>query len=259
MDKAHPSFPQPEDVNIKVWRYMDLAKLIHLLETRTLYLSRIDCLEDKHEGSIPVINYFLNKLQLQNLGIASEAQSKLEITMTKTRKAMRLTTYVNCWHMNDQESSYMWRLYGATQGIAIQTTYKKISECDDESLGNLFIGKVNYLDFKNELAKTNGNLLDSFMRKHFSFKDEHEVRILHCNFSFSAKDTNNNIISDLEEMRELNPNGLSINIKPETLIENIYVNAYAPEWYYEVVKATVAKYLPTIPVKWSNYKSPIYF
>lgn len=43
---SHPCFPQQRDANVKVWRYMDLAKLISLIQSRRLYLARLDQLAD---------------------------------------------------------------------------------------------------------------------------------------------------------------------------------------------------------------------
>src|SRR5258706_8693532 len=42
----------PIDPKMPVWRYLDLAKLLSLLETRALYFSRGDLLGDPFEGSI---------------------------------------------------------------------------------------------------------------------------------------------------------------------------------------------------------------
>jgi len=49
----HRCFPQPPDTAVRVWRYMDLAKLVWTLVNRKLWLSRIDLLQDPHEGSTP--------------------------------------------------------------------------------------------------------------------------------------------------------------------------------------------------------------
>jgi hypothetical protein len=49
----HPSFRQPKDPSVLVWRYMDLAKLLSLLSLQKLYLRRLDLLPDKYEGVYP--------------------------------------------------------------------------------------------------------------------------------------------------------------------------------------------------------------
>jgi hypothetical protein len=39
--------------SLRLWRYMDLAKLISLLEKKAIWLARVDTLRDKHEGRFP--------------------------------------------------------------------------------------------------------------------------------------------------------------------------------------------------------------
>ena len=47
---------QPPDGNMKIWRYLDLLKLIDFLETRNLHFERADTLGDPHEGTWPEPN-----------------------------------------------------------------------------------------------------------------------------------------------------------------------------------------------------------
>jgi hypothetical protein len=49
---SHPSFLQPADRRVKVWRYMDLAKFIWLLKEKRLFMARLDRLSDPYEGSL---------------------------------------------------------------------------------------------------------------------------------------------------------------------------------------------------------------
>ncbi|MFN8224152.1 MAG: hypothetical protein U0R50_13000 [Gaiellales bacterium] len=51
-DATHPVFNAPPDDTV-VWRYIDLAKLISLLDHRALYFARADTLGDPHEGALP--------------------------------------------------------------------------------------------------------------------------------------------------------------------------------------------------------------
>ena len=44
---------QPENPDIKVWRYMDFTKLVSLYSRQALYFSRLDHLGDTFEGSLP--------------------------------------------------------------------------------------------------------------------------------------------------------------------------------------------------------------
>ena len=57
-DIEHPVVAtfQPSDRNIKIWRYMDLTKLVAFLETGSLYFARADTFGDPYEGSWTRLN-----------------------------------------------------------------------------------------------------------------------------------------------------------------------------------------------------------
>jgi hypothetical protein len=50
MATTHPSFHQPDDTSISVWRYTDLSKFIWMLQKRAFYFARADLLDDPYEG-----------------------------------------------------------------------------------------------------------------------------------------------------------------------------------------------------------------
>lgn len=39
MYEAHPVFVQPENENIKTWRYMDFTKLVSLMDSRRIFFT----------------------------------------------------------------------------------------------------------------------------------------------------------------------------------------------------------------------------
>ncbi|MBI1821524.1 MAG: hypothetical protein HY036_02340 [Nitrospirae bacterium] len=39
----NPVFPQPNDVKIKIWRYIDFSKIVDLLEKKTLFYLAVRC------------------------------------------------------------------------------------------------------------------------------------------------------------------------------------------------------------------------
>ena len=51
--RYHPCFREPADPNIKIWRYINLAKFIDLLQNKNLFFTRADFLReaDKLEGT----------------------------------------------------------------------------------------------------------------------------------------------------------------------------------------------------------------
>jgi hypothetical protein len=50
--KVHPSCPRPEDGSVKVWRYLDLPRLVWLLGKRGLAFARLDKLNVQFDGSV---------------------------------------------------------------------------------------------------------------------------------------------------------------------------------------------------------------
>jgi hypothetical protein len=46
----HPTFKKPKDLDVKVWRYMNLAKFLWMLQKSALYFSRSDLMGDPFEG-----------------------------------------------------------------------------------------------------------------------------------------------------------------------------------------------------------------
>ena len=75
----HPCFPQPEDDSVRIWRYLDLAKFIWLLEKQQLYLSRLDSLNDPFEGSTPQFLVERWDQQLLEVIIGSQRQSLIQL------------------------------------------------------------------------------------------------------------------------------------------------------------------------------------
>src|SRR5690242_3376851 len=103
---AQKAFQQPADPSTKVWRYMDLPKLISLLADRTLYFSRLDLLRDTHEGSTPKRMVETRDAVMRQVGAGQHINSASD-----SRKEWRTTAFVSCWHLGNHESEAMWRLY----------------------------------------------------------------------------------------------------------------------------------------------------
>ena len=96
-------------------------------------------------------------------------------------KCWTIYTAINCWHLNSHESAAMWVLYlKSNEGIAVQSTYRKLldSLVDEREI---FIGKVNYIDYDNEIF-LDRNALAPLVYKRKSFEHEREVRAIITNW-----------------------------------------------------------------------------
>lgn len=257
MNRTHKSFKQPEDSNISVWRYIDLPKLIHLLEKKALYLTRIDRFEDKNEGSIPRANYLDRKEAFERL----PTKFNVEKILQREGKLFRLhpcMMYANCWSMSKEDSPAMWRIYSYNnQSIAIQTTYEKLSICNNDNQ-TIHIGMMNYIDYNKDHMSLD-NFLNNCMHKNHSFQHENEIRILYWDTTLLEKDSDILKTLDIEKIKKNMPIEHLVPVDLERLIEKIYVNPYADKSYFEIIELIIKKYLPSKEVKWSNFKTETWF
>lgn len=125
-----PLLKKPSD-DAKIWRYIDIAKLISMLDKKQLYFSNTSGVIDPYEGTLAEYNrkyevrrekfdhilQELNDVAFESL-LLSPPPDALEIYKDRL--------LVNCWHLNDVESAAMWDLYSNTKtGIAVQSTFRR--------------------------------------------------------------------------------------------------------------------------------------
>jgi hypothetical protein len=241
MYKKDETFVQPEDEEIKVWRYMDFAKLISLIDSRRLFFARADKLGDPFEGSYPTINIqrrsqlpesVTKSLTEDGVRILIEA---IKVGFDPIRKSCPRFTAINCWHMSNYESAAMWSLYlKSNEGVAIQTTYSKLKKSftGDESI---LLGVVKYIDYESE-SWSSQNVLSPFVHKRKSFEHEKEVRALYVKWPIPIEGKGINFNQDTID------HGVEIKIDLEVLIEKIYVAPNAPIWFSELVRSIISHY-----------------
>ena len=83
------------------------------------------------------------------------------------------------------------------------------------------------------------------MNKRKSFSFENEIRAIKIKYEGIKKQP--------YEM----PKGIEIDWQIEKVVEQIFIDPYADEWFADVVKSVINKYIPELSnkVKWSNMKS----
>lgn len=218
---------------MKVWRYLDLAKLLDLLERQTLYFGRLDLLGDPFEGSRPLPNVEANWQLVRKLH-AEDPAFPLEIPSRIIRN-MRRRLYASCWHQNEVESAAMWQLYGAQgSNVALQTTYRRLRESLPEQVdagwpvqATVFVGMVTYIDYRTTEVEKSG--FAYAMHKRMSFSHEREIRALA-----------NIHVPELDE--STSPEGLHVPWRFSDCVEAIYVSPDAPRWFAGVVERIMKRY-----------------
>ncbi len=238
MYEEHPTFIQPENEDVKVWRYMDFTKLISLIDSRRLFFTRADKFEDPFEGSYPKMNVLAREILPEEVTakMTEEQVENLRQSMQQhgqINKNWPRYTAINCWHVNEYESAAMWDLYlKSNEGVAIQSTYSKLKKCltDKEKV---YLGVVKYLDYDTEYIDS-GNLLSPFVHKRKSFEHEREVRALCIRWPTGEK--------GIDFTSETMDFGVQIKADLEVLIEKIFVAPNAPSWFADLVQSAVNRY-----------------
>ena len=202
------------DKETTIWRYMDFTKFSWLMFKKKLHFHRADEFSDPFEGSTPANivearNSIYNEVEFTDISddvmdqnwpkrltesveYFCENMPSIHSTLNKRLKKF---TFLNCWHLNRNESAAMWEIYGQqNKAIAIKTTYGKLIECleDSETKYDIVTGKVNYETYEESGEKSisedkipddlflhkNLHTLSPFFMKRKSFFHEKELRAI---------------------------------------------------------------------------------
>jgi len=238
-------FMPPENPDVRVWRYMDFTKLVSVLQHRGLYFPTVAELHDPFEGSFAQGNQQLRPLVYRHL------PNKPELSAGELIQKLRSRVAASCWHMNEQESAGMWKLYAkSNEAVCIQSTFRKLREGLGEAVR---VGTVRYVDYETEWIPES-NPLAPFLYKRKSFEFEREVRALTplTDLDVALKRDNG---SDLDL-----GHGYWHELDLVSLIERIYVAPDAPDWFADLVQGVTKRYgYDTLSVvKSSLADSPLY-
>ena len=136
--------------------------------------------------------------------------------------------------MNQHQSAAMWKLYLKTdEGMAIQTTFRRLKESLKTAREKIFAGMVNYIDYEKERFPVASNI-HPFVHKRRSFAHEMELRA----FYWHATDMG----AILGGAKEPTETGFHIQTDLDTLIDAIFVAPTSPAWFRDLTEAVVRKY-----------------
>jgi hypothetical protein len=228
---------KPANENAVIWRYLDFTKLVSLLESCSLYFCRADKLGDPFEGSYSEADLSYRKQTCERFRIPFE---KLNALLSGYYKSIREHTFVNCWHISEHESAAMWKLYlKSDEGIAIKSSFKDFSKCFIVCPEHdVFIGMVNYLDYKFDVIKDKS--IGAFFSKRKSFDHEKEIRAVIQTPQIIPLERlfENGMISETS----ICETGIYIPVSLETLIHKFYVSPTSPDWFKNLIESVVKKY-----------------
>ena len=282
---------QIPDFDSIIWRYMDFAQLISLLDKEALFFCRADKLGDPFEGawSDPTRNVLhvdddkrvkvdddcislcgvngnpVVQFDLSSFGENAQPDVKTLVRawqemMLRTKDDARFTL-INCWHENDNESEAMWRLYASRGfGVAIKSSFGKLVNSFTSRLPNI-IARVKYLSYDTMPMP----LVHSapFLHKRVSFEHEREVRALITEHIESASPTEawqrspvlnkfSYRAKNIDYSADVCDVGLYYGVDVRQLILEVVVNPYAPRWVVDLTRSVVDRYCFQFPVRQSG-------
>ncbi len=120
--KVNPTSRIKLDPTQKIWRYLNVQKLSHLLKSKTLYLSRIDRFKDNLEG---ISSQSCRNIIENECGYDLDKQKQQILLMEERFKDNRKSTFTSCWHINDALDLQMWNEYSRS-GFCIETNYSSL-------------------------------------------------------------------------------------------------------------------------------------
>ncbi len=227
----HPDLRTPPNRTV-LWRYMDFAKFLELVESRSLWFPRVDQLEDPLEGT---------HTDAELAWIRKHVDKKYAHRLIRLVRLSRSEVYVNCWRSGSTESLAMWDLYGKGSGIvAVKSTVGRFKEAIATCESNVFISKSRYFDWND--APGLDNVLVACSRKDLSYQHESEVRAM----IFEVR-------NDRAARRKI---GIRVPIDVEKLMTEVMVGPREQEWVVQLVEKIMKRYKFSHPVVASNRLTP---
>lgn len=124
--------------------------------TGSLYFCRIDRFGGSIEGALPgrVADHVdeLKRIMMMPDLLGRVPDSSLYVGHVSARRQYQQFFYANCWHVNANESTAMWRLYlSAHDGVAIKTSFSRMRQAmRAPGKGRLCGGLVSYVDWESD-------------------------------------------------------------------------------------------------------------
>ena len=277
MHREHECFHPPEDRDARIWRYMDLPKLLSILDEGRLFFPRRSSLQDPFEGfydedtSVKVTEYSKKAFQEQHarLGLPPELdkihpelaheKALLEIYPHRAEQIKRffvsLRPYsftdfgcINSWHISEHESDAMWNLYAERgKGVAVVSTFSKLCRAFHVSNTNVFIGTVKYIDYQKDRIPFPSNGFEPLLHKRKSFEHERELRAIVLDNTYFEKN------SDLLGTKS----GVYVPVDIEDLVDAIYIAPITEAWFENLMQNLMRRFhLEKIPIIKSKLNLP---
>lgn len=235
-------------------RYVDITKFLSLIKNSQIFFCRLDKLEDRFEGTMPkpthngIVewfkyardqrNYFTNPPSDED--ILKDATEHLEFL-----NKMRPLWCINCWNEFEGESYALWKIYSdLNQGIMLKSSFSKIIDAFGDSPEEIYCSRTKYIDYDKDRIDF-GNAMSPVIHKHNAYRYEKEIRLIH-------KVSDKHFVHDWDA--EPISNGVMVDVKIVSLIEEIVISPFAPDWFKDIVEDLLDKYSLNCKLVESSFK-----
>jgi hypothetical protein len=247
----HPTFHPPSDPSVSVWKYMNLSKFVWMLQKRAVYFCRCDLLGDPYEGHYPkalpdgednFVRSFLATSAKSLPDAENTARAAFRDSLTQLRNSLKNEMFVSCWHMNEEESLAMWKLYTShNESICIRSTYQVLvdllpPECN--------LGRVNYIDYRRDKIPS-GDTRNYIVHKRVAFQHEREARAVVWKKPKAAL-----------PFPDVDGKGLVVPVNLQQLVSEIFVSPESEPMLREIVEGIARTYGINAPVQQSTANDP---
>jgi hypothetical protein len=245
----HPLFIAPSNRDATLWRYLDFAKFIALLQTKALWFPRADLLGDPFEGSftMPATEYYRQMMPPEDHRIVEVLGPQTEAISRR----MPQFHHISCWHAEEYESAAMWAVYGGQgKGIAVKTTFARLVGSFQGS-DQIFVGLVRYIDYGSDWIRRD-NSFRPFLHKRKSFEHEKELRAILMRWPGDEW---------LGKWVQAPPSasGVAVPVDLEQLIQGVCIAPSSRDWFKEVVVETASRYGLGVKPSRSDLDAPAVF
>ncbi len=230
----------PDDKTL-ISKYIDLTKFLSLLVTKSLFFCRLDKLEDQFEGTTAKKNFqirvewYKETNHLSPNPLSDDEILKHVEELYEYEKKVKEVNCVCCWNKAHEESAALWKIYSDFgKGIMIKTRVEHLVASLSNSTEAIRLSEIKYLNYDNDIMP-DGNTMFPITHKQNAYKYEEEIRLI---YEVDFPQIGRTYDWDNEEIRE----GKLVKVDIDSLIDEIIIGPYSPEWMTNLVSDLVDKY-----------------
>lgn len=181
-------------------RYLDISRLLFIIQSGCLHFTRFDHFEDNLEGvtAWAALNWKsmksrpLNKLDLHH-DFSEEEKEKIlknseifQKELLENHANSQRSQFASCWFMGERESIAMWKIYSRTSGLMIKLNADELIKAvvrnaksyQDEHFQEMYYGPITYKRLNPLDMDETFNSIFNGLKKDVSYEHEKEFRFV---------------------------------------------------------------------------------